>query len=229
MVEIRLILPRASPFIENLIILEASKSIEEMLELIYLLNENTGSSAKDETKNCRDGTLNDGYTWVKTFYGYGVQFNGTTGYLNTGYTFTIEATEIWAFLLRVKASPGATGVLMGIGHVFPDTSWNRVQINFEDNKARVYVRDDALLTANFTGDTIIADNKEHLIMLVVNPNDDKVILYVDGRLDTEIDIVLGLFTFTCPLLYGALSIDGNIDNYSNYILDESIIMSRQLV
>jgi hypothetical protein len=200
-------------------------------ELLYLLNENTGSKADDESPNNRDGDLSGGYSWVSAKYRYAIHFNGVDAVLDTNYSFTILATSIWTFLLRVKADAGATGVFMGTGKTgLAGGEWNRVQLNFNTNKCRVYVKDDsAVIAANFTGTVTIADGAEHTIMLIVDPNSDKVELYVDGVLDTEVNNAFGQITLdTTTMGFGALISQGAPSNYAHCEIDEPGILSRRV-
>ncbi len=156
-------------------------------------------------------------------------FDGSSDYLDTGYTFTVGAAEEWTFLLMVKASPGAGGVFMGVGRAW-DGLWNRLQLNFNTDKARVYVRDDDYaLIANFTGSLPIADGAWHTVALIVSPLNDEAVLYVDGEPDGGGSASFSsLATGTNKLNYGCLYNNGGRSDYADCVLDELRIHSRRL-
>jgi len=131
--------------------------------------------------------------------------------------------------MHLRAEAGATGVFMGVGRAW-DGLWNRLQLNFNTDKARVYVRDDSYnLIANVTGSKIIADGEWHCIALIVSPIDDEVKLYVDGVEDGSASATFSsLDTGINPLHYGCLYNAGARSDYASCILDEIRILNRRL-
>lgn len=198
------------------------------MQLYLPLDWNTvqGNIPRDLSGHERHGTI----SWASPKpgrHGDALSFNGTTDYLDTGYTFKIESDEAWTFLMHLRAEPGATGVFMGVGRAW-DGLWNRLQLNFNTDKARVYVRDDSYnLIANVTGSRNIADGAWHCIALIVSPIDDEVKLYVDGSEDGSASAAFNsLDTGINPLHYGCLYNAGARSDYACCILDEIRILDR---
>jgi len=187
-----------------------------------------GSQALDLSGHDRHGEVG-GADPVPGTLGEALGFDGSSDYLDTGYTFTIGAAEEWTFLLMVKAAPGAGGVFMGVGRAW-DGLWNRLQLNFNTDKARVYVRDDDYaLIANFTGSLPIADGGWHHVALVVSPLNDEAALYVDGEPDGSGQASFSsLATGTNKLNYGCLYNNGGRSDHAGCVLDELRVISRRL-
>lgn len=187
-----------------------------------------GDQALDLSGNERHAEV-AGADAVPGALGEALCFNGSSDYLDTGYMFTVGAAEEWTFLLRVKAAPGASGVFMGVGQAW-DGYWNRLQLNFNTDKARVYVRDDSYaLVANFTGSLAIADGAWHAVALILSPLNDELVLYVDGEQDGGASASFSsLETGSNKLNYGCLYNNGGRSDYAGCMLDELRIHSRRL-
>ena len=200
--------------------------------------ENAGSIAHDESIYGNDGTLGAGAaapTWVDGKYGKALSFDGIDDYLDTNYTFTLTDADVMAFIFWIKASPGAAGVIMGIGKSPPWLPWNRIQLNWSANKLRAYVRDDdATVAANFVGTTVVADDDWHFVVFIVDNVNNSVELYVDDSLDDSSSTVFS--TITCDvnsLSLGALCpvwppTSPLYTNFSDEIIDEFRILNRTL-
>lgn len=202
----------------------------ERLMLYLPMDENAVVKAqvRDLSRFGRHGTLN-GATLVRGKYGQALKFNGVSDYLDTGYAFTIGASEAWTFLVNMRAQPGADGVFMGVGRNW-NSYWNRLQLNFSGDKARAYVRDDDYnLIANITGSVTIADGEDHVIALIVGPVDNEVRLYVDGEADGVGSAAFSSFdTGDFTLHYGCLNNDGVLSGWADLEIDEARILARRL-
>ncbi|MCW4012857.1 MAG: LamG domain-containing protein, partial [Candidatus Bathyarchaeota archaeon] len=190
----------------------------------YHLDEDFGTHAYDYSKNRHQSTHNA--TWTTGKHTKALYFNGSTR-LNTGYKPTIPADSALSISFWVKASPGASGIVAGIGQT--DATWNRVQFNWSSDKLRLYVRDDSGNTVQYTSSATVADGTWHHIIGIVDLNGDTIGLYVDGMFDGESTGTLGVITLTDnDLTFGCLHNDSGYSNYTVCTVDEIRILKRAI-
>ena len=190
----------------------------------YHLDEDLGTHAYDLSTNRHQSTHNATYTTGK--HRKALYFGGSTR-LNTGYKPTIPGDGGTSICFWVKASPGASGIVAGLGQT--DATWNRVQFNWSSDKLRLYVRDDSGNTVQYTSSKLVADGEWHHVVGVVDPDGDVVGLIVDGVYDGESSGTLGAITLTDnDLTFGCLHNDSGYSNYTTCTVDEIKIIRRAI-
>jgi len=152
-----------------------------------------------------------------------LNFNGSSHYLNLEYSRDVEATEALTIAFFLKAAAGSTGVILGVGNVFPDTSWNRIQFNYSTPNLRLYVKDDAGNVRQHTTTATVLDSAWHSIVGVISPVDNVVKVFVDASLDGQASGALGKITLDGNKFHaGCLYNDGSRGDYAPGTLDEII-------
>ena len=191
----------------------------------YSLDENLGTIAYDLSRNKHQSSLIA--TWNTGKHGKSIYFNaGSSSRLNTGWKPAIGANDCISISFWVKAAPGATNIIAGIG--MTAGAWRRIQINWSSNKVRLYVRDDASHVVQYTTQATLADNTWHHMVAIVDPGNDIIKIYVDGELDGSSSGTLGAITLTAnDLTFGCLHNSGGYSNYTSCYVDEIRIISRE--
>ncbi|MBL7167242.1 hypothetical protein ISS40_01085 [Candidatus Bathyarchaeota archaeon] len=196
----------------------------------YLLNEATGGHAYDLSKNRGHAHLVNTAWSAGGKEGYCLLFNGSSSRMQTGYTKTIPATGALTISFWLKAPPGATGVICGFGSAYGGGGgWNRIQFNFDANKLRLYVRDDAGNTRQYTSTSIVCSNEWNLITGIIDPAGDKTELWVNDYYDGGATGTLGTLTLVDELTWGCLHNQGVFSDWAVGYVDEPMIYEKALV
>lgn len=192
----------------------------------YTLDENLGAITYDLSRNRHQSTFNA--TWNTGRYGKCLYFNAaSSNRLNTGYKPAIGSNDCISLAFWVKASPGTSNIIAGIGMTV--VSWRRIQLNWSSDKVRLYVKDDTSNVVQYTTLATIADNNWHHLVAVVDPGNNIIKIYVDGELDGSNTGPLGALTLTAnDLTFGCLHNSGGYSNYTTCYVDEIRILSREL-
>jgi hypothetical protein len=193
----------------------------------YSFETNLGTIAYDLSTH-RHKSLINAATWNTGKHGKCLYFlSGSSSRLDTGYFTSIPVGGSMTFAFWVKASSGATGVVLGSGKTVVD--WNRIQFNWSSDKLRLYVKDDSGNVLQYTTQATIANNTWHHIAGIVDPGSDLIQVYVDGELDGQSPGTLGAITIdTIDLTLGCLHSSGGYTNHTTAYLDEVMVLSRSL-
>jgi len=194
----------------------------------YSLDEGTGSKAYDLSTNKGHGAVVNA-TWnVGRFGGCLYFLASSSARLGTGYKPTISASGAITLAFWVKASPGASGVIAGSGKSVAG-GFNRLQLNWSNDRVRVYAKDDALNILQYTGTVTAADGAWHHVAAVVSPRSDAVQLYVDGSLDGGASGTLGAISLDAyDLTFGCLHNEAGYGSYTTCYVDEAALYTKVL-
>jgi len=153
----------------------------------------------------------------------------STQRIDTGYLPTIPAAGAFTMATWFKIPAAGTGVLIGSGKA-PGGVFNRCQINCQaTNKIRVYVKDDAAVVVNQTSVKTVLDNLWHHVAGIVDCQNDKIKVVIDGLLDNTVAGVLGVITLdTFDFTIGCLHNESGYTNYITGRLAEPAIYTREL-
>jgi len=167
-------------------------------------------------------------TFTTGYNGYCLSFaSALNSRVSTGWKPNIAADEARTIMFRVKASPGETGVLMGVG----DSAgvWRRIQFNWSNDKVRLYVRDNNGNVLQYTTTTTIADNSWHSIIGIIDPDNNRIAVYVDGDYDGGASGTLGAIDISSyEFTLGCLNNSNVYSNYTDEYLDEVVILNKAL-
>lgn len=197
------------------------------MQIFYPLDRNTivGSKQKDLVGE-KKGTVSA--THVNGKIGAALEFNGTTHYFDLNHSPDILADGALTIAFWTKGAPGAAEVILGLGNVFEDTSWNRIQFNWSTPKMRLYTKDDAGTVVHYTTNATLLDNAWHSVVGVISPVDNKTVVYVDGELDGGGAGALGAFTFEDWTFHaGCLYNDGARESYAAGFTDEIMFINKE--
>ena len=197
------------------------------MQVYYPLESQTiiGAKQKDIVGE-KEGTVSATLTGGKI--GAGLQFNGIGQYFDTNYSPDILADGELTIAFWVKGAPGATGVILGLGNVFDDTTWNRLQFNWSTPKMRMYTKGDDENVRLYTTTATLLDNAFHSVVGIISPKENETLVYVDSVYDGGAAGALGAFSFEGWTIHGGcLNNDGVRGNYAAGFLDELMIVNKR--
>ncbi|MBA7594885.1 hypothetical protein ES703_01841 [subsurface metagenome] len=193
----------------------------------YSLDEGEGGMAYDLSGGRGHADLVN-TTWSTQGRFGGCLFFDGSDRMETGYKTVVGASEARTIAFWVKAPPGLSGVICGVGQTVGG-GWSRIQLNWSSNRVRLYVRDDAGSVRQYTSTATVADNAWHHVVGVIDPSGDAVGLWVDGEYDGGASGALGQITVDLyDLTWGCLHNDGAYSNYSVEYVDEPTVLTRAL-
>jgi len=191
---------------------------------------NDGSIAYDESENNNDGLIS-GATWTPGISGNALDFDGVNDYItipaDASLNFGNEDCSILAWVKTDNSKVDDLQIVEKMDRVGGQAPFRgyylRVShLGSHENKAEPCLSDGTNEVEAF-GDEFIADNEWHFIVATFD-RDDKLKLYVDGVLDTSIDIgIVGNIDVANPLYIGQ---QDNNDNRFVGQIDEVRLYDR---
>jgi hypothetical protein len=168
----------------------------------WSLDENTGTSAKDDGSNALTATLTNGPTWNTGKFGSAVNFDGTDDYLTSGVTGLPTAAKPRSFggWIKMTSDTAATKVPFAYGNCV--TNGDAFGISIDSSEDLSFW---GCGTANFSTSTTVTVGDWHHVMSTYDGSNVKV--FLDGR-QVGSTTAKSLNTGTVGLFAGS---DGSLD------------------
>ncbi len=156
---------------------------------MWLFNEGSGDTAKDSSGNKNNGKINGGVKWVDGKFGKALEFDGTDGWVEVPHANSLGFSKGTSFSITLHYKGTKVGGSL-VGKNYEDQSqvlpWYLLWNGGGDNMVAFFLRNSAS-TSFRTGGAVVSDDKWHFIVGRADANTGKASLWVDGKMEAELD------------------------------------------
>lgn len=189
---------------------------------MWLFDEGSGEVATDSSKSENDGTIH-GAQWVDGKFGKALQFDGAGNWVEVPHSDAVGFEAGSSFSLTVYYKGTSVGGSLA-GKNYEDKSqalpWYMFWNGGGDKKITFFLRNSAGTSYRPQSTTDIADDTWHFIAGVANADTGKASLWVDGKMEAELDYATDSGYGNSE---GVFHIGRHFDRYTTGIIDEVVL------
>jgi hypothetical protein len=196
----------------------------------WLLDEGSGATSADSSGNGNTATLTNAPTWTTGHTGNGLQFNGTTNYLNATIGAWFTGNNTLSASAWVYATSTTRGPIFGVTDTKPGGSWNMPFLSIDGATAYGWLWQ---VNGNTPLAATVSLNAWHLLAITYDPaSGGTERFYVDGALSSTgtgtYSHTLNATDYLTTFISGAKPASLSSQSYLNGIIDDLRAYNRVL-
>ena len=194
---------------------------------MWLFDEGEGAVVTDSSNQDNEGQIH-GATWVDGKFGKALQFDGTDDWVEIPHSDSVGFEAGTSFTLTVHFKGTKVGGSLA-GKNYEDKSqvlpWYMLWNGGGDNKVTFFLRNTDSVSFRPQSTTEIGDDEWHFIAGIANADTGKASLWIDGKMEAELDFDTGSGYGTGE---GVFHIGRHFDRYTAGIIDDIALFNVAL-